>query len=199
LRHRFGPASPAAAHGRQQYFINPALGLDYFYLNTHRSLFSNVKVRQAVNYAIDRRALAALGNGGQALPDRPADHYLPPGMAGYRDTEVYPLTPDLAKARLLMAQAHVHAASAVLYTLSGFPGPEQAQIVKNDLAKIGIRVTIRTFGDTTYFARLARPGEPFDLAYDGWTADYPDPDEFLNNSLTTASTVPRSKIQRHSA
>ena len=49
---------PAAARGRQQYFVNPGLQLDYFVLNTHRPLFSDVRLRQAVNYAIDRRALA---------------------------------------------------------------------------------------------------------------------------------------------
>ena len=62
LAARYGPGSPAAAHGNQQYFVNPQLELDYFVLNTHRPLFSDVRLRQAVNYAIDRRALAALGS-----------------------------------------------------------------------------------------------------------------------------------------
>ena len=98
LAARYGPGSPAASHGRQQYFVNPLLQLDYFVLNTHRPLFSDVRLRQAVNYAIDRRKLAALGDGYQELPERPADHYLPPGMAGFRDAHIYPLTPNLAKA-----------------------------------------------------------------------------------------------------
>jgi YVTN family beta-propeller protein len=59
LAARFGPGSTAAAHGRQRYFVNPILQLDAFFLNTHRPLFSDVRLRQAVNYAIDRRALAA--------------------------------------------------------------------------------------------------------------------------------------------
>ena len=98
---RYGPGSAAAKDRRQRYFVEPQLALDYFVLNTHRPLFRDVRLRQAVNYAIDRTKLARLGEPCQPLPDRPADHYLPPGMPGYRDTQVYPLTPDLAKARAL--------------------------------------------------------------------------------------------------
>ena len=153
--------------------MNPDLQLDFFYLNTHRSLFSDVRVRQAVNDAIDRRALAAIGSGFQALPEQPTDHYLPPGMPGYRAAHVYPLTPDLAEARRLVAEAHAGGSTAVLYTSDIFPAPEQAQIVKNDLAKIGIDVQIHTFPGNAYFAQLDTPGAPFDLAYLGWIDGYP--------------------------
>jgi len=190
LAARFGPGSKAAAHGRQQYFVNPDLQVDFFFLNTHRPLFSDVRVRQAVNYAIDRRALAALGSGFQALPERPTDHYLPPGMPGYRAARVYPLAPDLTKARQLIKAAHAAGRTAVLDTFNIFPAPEQAQIVKNDLAKIGLHVQIQTFPSTPYFARLATPGEPFDLAYNGWVADYPDPDDFLNGLLDDGANGP---------
>ncbi len=190
LAARFGPGSPAAAHGRQQYFVNPDLQVDFFFLNTHRPLFSDVRVRQAVNYAIDRRALAALGSGFQALAEQPTDHYLPPGMPGYRAARVYPLVPDLTKARQLIKAAHAAGRTAVLDTFDIFPAPEQAQIVKNDLARIGLHVEIQTFPSTTYFARLDTPGEPFDLAYDGWIADYPDPDDFLNGLLDDSANGP---------
>ncbi|HTX32329.1 MAG TPA: ABC transporter substrate-binding protein [Solirubrobacteraceae bacterium] len=190
LAARFGPGSAAASHGRQQYFVTPALALDFFYLNTHRTLFSDVRVRQAVNYAINRQALAAAGGGFDALPDTPTDHYLPPGMPGYRAAHVYPLTPDLAKARQLIAAAHAAGRTAVLFTLEAAPSPEQAQIVKNDLLKIGLNVQVQTFSDDRYFALLANPREPFDLAWDGWLADYPDPDDFLNNLLENSANGP---------
>ena len=114
LAARYGPGSPAARRGRQQYFVNPALQLDFFYLNTHRTLFSDVRVRQAVNYAINRRALARLGDSFEPVPERPTDHYLPPGMTGYRDAHVYPTTPNLAKARELVRDAHAGGRTAVL-------------------------------------------------------------------------------------
>jgi ABC-type transport system substrate-binding protein len=170
--------------------VTQALELDYFFLNTHRTLFSDVRVRQAVNYAIDRRALAAVGSGGQAQPDTPTDHYLPPGMPGYRAAHVYPLTPDLAKARQLIAAAHAAGRTAVLDTLDYPPALVQAQIVKNDLARIGLRVQINTFTSGRYYSLLATPDAPFDLAYVGWGADYPDPDDFLNFLLAGGTYGP---------
>jgi YVTN family beta-propeller protein len=186
----FGPGSKAAAGGREQYFVNPDLQVDFFYLNTHRPLFSDVRVRQAVNYAINRQALAAIGSGFEALPDTPNDNYLPPGMPGYRAAHVYPLTPDLAKARQLIRAAHAAGRTAVLWTFDIFPAPEQAQLVKDDLARIGLNVQIQTFPSTPYFARLDTPGEPFDLAYSGWVDDYPDPDDFLNALLDDSANGP---------
>ena len=73
LTARYGPGSAAAAAGRQQYFPNgqQAVALDFLDLNTRRPLFANVRLRQAVNYAIDRRALAQTGDGSDPLPERP--------------------------------------------------------------------------------------------------------------------------------
>ena len=58
LAARYGPASDAARDGRQRYFVNPALALGALVLNTSRPLFADARLRKAVNYAIDRRALA---------------------------------------------------------------------------------------------------------------------------------------------
>ncbi|MGB8881368.1 MAG: ABC transporter substrate-binding protein, partial [Solirubrobacteraceae bacterium] len=101
LAAEYGHTTAATTHAGPRFIVNPVPGLDYFVLNTHRPLFSDVRMRQAVNYAINRSALAALGGGNGSTPDHPADHYLPPGLPGYRDVHVYPLTPDLAKARAL--------------------------------------------------------------------------------------------------
>lgn len=186
LAAHYGPGSAAAARGRQQYFVNPLMQLDYFILNTHRPLFSDVRLRQAVNYAIDRRALAALGDGFQPLPEHPTDHYLPPPMPGYRNARVYPLTSDPAKATSL---ANGGGRTAVLYTCNVSPCPEQAQIVKTDLAAIGLSVQVKTFPISTLFASLTRPNEPFDLAWQGWITDYPDPFGMLNAVLESGATI----------
>jgi ABC-type transport system substrate-binding protein len=179
LATRYGAASTAAKRGRQQYFVNPAPGLDFFYLNTHRPLFADTRTRQAVNYAIDRRALAEIGDAAPE-PDYPTGQYLPVGMRGYPETPAYPLGPDLAKARALAPSA---GKVAVLYTCDGSPCLEQAQIVKTDLAAIGLQVDVRAFPLATMFLRENRPGEPFDLGYVGWIADYPDPWAMVNTVL----------------
>lgn len=190
LAARFGPGSTAAKYGRQRFFVNPILQLDSFILNTHRPLFSDVRLRQAVNYAIDRRALAARGSAFQQVPERPTDHYLPPGILGFRDAHVYPMTPDRSKARHLVRLAHAAGRTAVLYTLDTPPSPEQAHIVRTDLAAIGIHVQIKIFPSATLFSRLATPGQPFDLGYIGWEADYPDPSQMLNVQLEDSRVGP---------
>jgi ABC-type transport system substrate-binding protein len=145
-------------------------------------------MRQAVNYAIDRRALAKLGDYFQPLPERPTDHYLPPGMPGFRDAHAYSTTPDLVKARAL---AHGGGRTAVLYTCDAYPCPQQAHIIKTDLAAIGLQVEIKTFPSTTLFRREATRREPFDLAWNGWLPDYLDPQAMLTSILEDSSVGPK--------
>jgi peptide/nickel transport system substrate-binding protein len=187
LSSRYGEHSDAAARGKQRFFANPTLELDYLALNTHRSLFRDLRLRQAINYAINRRALAAIASG--YGPEPTTDHYLPPGMSGYRSARLYPTRPDLARARQLVRSADARHRTAVLYTFDAEPAPQTAQIVKNNLEAIGIHVQIKTFPVATMFSRLDRPGEPFDLANAPWFADYPDPSQMLNVLLDGSAGV----------
>ncbi len=176
LASRYGPGSAATTKGRQQFFVDPLLGYDFLALNTHRPLFRDTRLRKAVNYAIDRRALAALGS---AYPYalRPTDQYLPAGLFGFKDDHIYPFTPDLTKARRL---AGGRRRTAVFYTCNHSPCDRMAQIIKNDLATIGIDIQVKTYPLDALFTRVGRKGEQFDLAWGEWVADYPDPDNFLN-------------------
>jgi ABC-type transport system substrate-binding protein len=78
----------------------------------------------------------------------------------------------------------------MLYTCSAPPCAQQAQIVKTDLAAIGIRVEVKTFPDPTLDVKYATPGEPFDIGWVGWLPDYPDPDAVLNTLLETGAVLP---------
>jgi len=144
-------------------------------------------MRRAVNYAVDRRALAQLGDPFEPQPEPTTDHYLPPGMPGYRDVHSYPTTPDVATARRL---ARGGGRTAVLYTCDSFPCPEQAQIIKANLAAIGLDVHIDSLPMETLFAQESTPGAPFDLAYNGWLPDYLDPSAMLDPMLEDNSTDP---------
>jgi YVTN family beta-propeller protein len=189
LAAQYGPGSPAAKNGRQQYFVQAGPQVDLFALNTHRPLFADVRLRRAVSYAINRAELARLGDEyTPLLPEAPTDHYLPPGVPGYRNAQRYPFSPDLAKARQLAGGRARR--TAVLYTCNVSPCDQQAQIVKNDLRNIGIRVEVRAFTDTTLYTKTATPGEPFDMVYLGWLPDYQDPSAFLNVLLEGGSTLP---------
>jgi peptide/nickel transport system substrate-binding protein len=168
---------------RSQFFLKPGLTLSMFAFNTSRLLFrNNPKLRRAVNFALDRRALQAIGGG--PLTGRLTDQYVPPSVTGFRDAPIYPLQrPNLKRAHEL-ARGNLRGGAAVLYTAS-FPAPlAVAQLAKQQLAQIGLEVTIRAFPDhiatASYLTRLAARGEAWDLALVLWAPNLPDPSAYLN-------------------
>jgi len=177
LESQYGPGSKAARAGHQQYFISPANGFRALYMNTSRPLFSNVQLRRAVNYAIDRPALAAQGqrfaDDGPFNAGSPADSYLSPASTGAGDFHVYPLTgPDLGRARQLAGNVH---ATAIMYTPNYPPWLQEAEIIKRDLQPLGIDVQVKAFPLNEYYHRISHRGEPYDLAVSGWYDDNTDP------------------------
>ena len=59
----------------QRYFVVRAPGVDMIALNTRRATFRDVRMRRAVNYALDRPALAGV------YSEQPVDRYIPPAVA----------------------------------------------------------------------------------------------------------------------
>jgi ABC-type oligopeptide transport system substrate-binding subunit len=165
-------------YGGKRLFLRPSGALWYFALNARRQLFrNNARLRRAVNLAIDRAALVRL-MGYRAA--RPTDHYLPPIMGGYKPTPIYPSTGNVTKARRL-AHGRLRSGKAVLYTSSDDLRLGQAQLLKQDLASIGLDVQIKAFPLPLLRQRIALPDEPFDIAFTGgWGADYSDPYAYLN-------------------
>ena len=184
LERRYGAARPAARSGHERYFVNPWLSLDYLVFNTARPVFASSRVRRAVNYAIDRRALVQhnlLSDG------RATDHYLLPGIPGARPVNAYPLGgPDLAEARRLAAGVH---ADATLLIPAGDPHTaEDAAIVKADLAEIGITIEITPLSGAKLYRRLKTPGDPWDIATANW-ADFADPFTMINELYDPATAA----------
>jgi YVTN family beta-propeller protein len=184
LAARYGPA---ARSGRRQYFRNPSASLDFLVLNTHRPLFRDSRVRRAVSYAIDRSALASIGNPFTQLPEPAADGYLPPGMPGYRPRHIYPLSPDIATARRLGGH---RARTAVFYTCNFSPCDQLGQVVATDLKPLGIDVVVKGLPASVLYARFSKKGEPFDIGLVDWVTDYADPDNFLDRLLRSGEILP---------
>ena len=184
LAARYGQASDAARDGRQRYFVNPALALGALVLNTSRPLFADARLRKAVNYAIDRRALAHVGHfrfSGD-FPAIPTAQYMPPTMPGASRTRLYPLGGDLRAARRLRPDA---SGTAVVYTCTHAQCRRQAQVIRSNLRELGLDVDIREFPYVELFDRASRPGEPYDILTAWWLADYADPAHYLNDFLGT--------------
>jgi ABC-type oligopeptide transport system substrate-binding subunit len=163
---------------KAQFWVQPLLSTSYLAFNTSRGIFkNNVQLRKAVNQAIDRRAL--LSQSGY-LAGKRSDQILPPGMAGFRDADLYPLMqPNLAAAKKL-AQGHTGDGNVVLYESNRGASPLRAQIIQYNLAQIGLKVDTKLFARAVQLQKEGTRGEPFDITDEAWSADYADPYDFIN-------------------
>ena len=165
--------------GSRRLQVRPSPTLSFFVLNTRRGIFRNARLRRAVNFAINRAALVREHGYGLG---RATDQYLPPGMPGYKDVEIYPSRPNLTMARK-WAGGRLRNRRVVLYTINQPVFAAVAQVVKANLVKIGLQVEIHLLSVDLLSKALATPNAPFDMAWYGWAADYPDPYGFLNSLL----------------
>src|SRR5438105_9020249 len=159
----------------------PSLSYNLLFMNTTRKPFDNAKVRQAIAYAIDRKAIidaVAFGEGEITGPIAPAltNYALP--------TSQYPLyTRDVAKAKQLLQQANVGPVSFTILTSTTEPayGKDEAQLVQAQLAEAGITVKIETTELTQYVDRWLKAD--FDVAT-GLNGGGPDPDFYVYRYFT---------------
>jgi peptide/nickel transport system substrate-binding protein len=158
---------------KRRFFVRRGLFLRLFVLNTSRPLFrNNAPLRRAINFAVDRKTL-----NDQRGPHTgtPIDHYLSPDFPGYRRVHIYPLAhPNVARARAL-ARGHLRDGKAVVYVNDAPNAVAQAQVLQQNLRRIGLELTIKPFPASILFQKLSTPGEPFDIGWVGWLGN-PDPE-----------------------
>ena len=159
----------------------PSLSYNLLFVNTARKPFDNLKVRQAIAYAIDRKAIidaVAFGEGEVAGPVAPA-------LAQYAlPTSQYPLyTRDVAKAKQLLQEANVGPVSFTMLTQTTEPAYAKAiaELVQAQLAEIGVQMKIETLEFTQWVARWLKAD--FDMA-PGLNGGGPDPDFYLFRYFT---------------
>ena len=152
----------------------PAGASDFLSLNVEMPPFDNLKVREAMNYAIDKDKLCRLLHG----MIMPAAGILPPTMPGYNPNLVgFPYDP--AKARRLLAKAgHPDGFSFKLWVLSPIASPVP-DAIQYDLKQVGIVADLNPVS----FAPLLDSEErrhTVQCSYGAWSQDYPDPSDFLD-------------------
>jgi peptide/nickel transport system substrate-binding protein len=159
----------------------------YVTMNVKIKPFDNVKVRQAVNMAINKDRIVRIING-RAVP---ANQPLPPSMPGYaKDYKGYPYDPDKAKA--LLAEAGVaDGFETELFVANTDPQPRIAQAIQQDLAAIGIKASIKSLAQANVIAAGGEPdGAPMVWSGGmGWIADFPDPSNFYGPILGCSGAV----------
>jgi peptide/nickel transport system substrate-binding protein len=166
---------------KSRYWVEPINCTGYLPLNNARPLFgSNLKLRKAVNYAVNRRDYvqqAGLDAGA------PWTALLNPGVPGWTKKRLYPITPQLTKARSL-AKGKTSGKINVWFRSSGTTGPAQYQIVRRDLIQLGFKannIESKGFSGTDIYDAVGKRGNSADIATGmGWCSDYPDPYDWMN-------------------
>ena len=139
------------------------------------SPFTDLRVRQAAHYALDREAISNIVFGGQALVDYPVPAGL--GYEACRDDPFYvmPREERLAKARALLEEAGATGAKVgVIGSSTLMIYPLIAQVVQANLTEAGFDAFVEQIPAAEWYARVFAEETDFDLAV-SWFAGYTDP------------------------
>ena len=151
----------------------PAIRDLYIAINTKRGPLADVRVRRALNHAIDVSTLLETVMAGRGVR---AGGVIPPGVGGY-DSTLQPYPFDTARARALLAEAgYPTGLTLKLWRSQRAELARIAQSVQQSLTAVGVSVEIIQ-RDASSARAAVRKGEA-DLFLTDWYADYPDPENF---------------------
>jgi peptide/nickel transport system substrate-binding protein len=163
----------------------PTISVFYFWMNTQQPPFDDVKVRRAVNYAIDPAALERIYAGTLQATQQ----VLPPQMPGHREFELYPH--DMKKAKELMVEADPADRQITIWTDNIPPHNEAGEYFEQVLKKLGFDVTLKIVDASTYFTLIGNTKTPgLDAGWGNWLLDYPHPNDYFQPQLTGESIAP---------
>jgi peptide/nickel transport system substrate-binding protein len=151
----------------------PTARLTYVSLRNDRAPLDNVKVRQALNYAVDKQTIVDTLLKDIAVV---AKSPLPPSLNGARSDLAYPYDPE--KAKQLLAEASYNGEQVIFALGKGrYPNDDQVgQAIASYLQDAGVNVKFEQ-GEWANFSAENRKGKesPFDAFFQGWSADALDP------------------------
>ena len=170
------------------------INVGYVAMNMNKKPFNDVRVRRAINLAINKLDLVKLVFGDFG---RPAKNPMAPSMLGYNN-EIRPVphNPDSAKL-LLSAAGYPNGFKTTLWVMPisrpYMPdGKLAGEIMQRELKRVGIEVEIQTYPWEQYLQKLYRGDH--EMAMAGWVADVADPDNFFSSLLSkeAAESTPSS-------
>src|SRR5690242_13495821 len=181
-----------------QVHVNALTADWYFAFNTTTPPFNNLKARQAVNYAFDRKAAVTIA-GGPSLAV-PTCQILPPNFPGYKPYCPYTAgsdhtkwtAPDLTKAKQLVQQSGTAGAKVVVNADTN--DKAFAEQMVSDLQKIGYHASAQILaGSIQYpYVQNSKNHSKWNIAWSAWYQDYPAASDFLNVLLGCGSIHPNS-------
>ncbi|MBS1675987.1 MAG: ABC transporter substrate-binding protein [Actinobacteria bacterium] len=168
-----------------QLLVTPQIDLYYFWMNVTRAPFDDVRVRRAVDYAIDPAALRRI-YGGQMTPTR---QVLPAAMPGHVTYDPYPH--DMRKARRLIAAADPRRRDVTVFTDGFDPNRQAGEYYEGVLRELGFHPTLKVVPAANYLTVIGNGETPdLDTGWADWYIDYPHPNDFFQPQLSGASITP---------
>jgi peptide/nickel transport system substrate-binding protein len=168
-----------------QFRIEPTISNYFFWMNTTKPPFDDLKVRQAVNYALNGEAMERIYAGSLKANQQ----ILPPGMPGYKQFVLYPY--DLAKAKKLIAEANPSDRNVTVWTDDESPNNEAAAYYEGVLDKIGLHAKLKEVSGEDYFPLISNQSTPnLDTGFADWFEEYPNPNNFFQPLLSGESIQP---------
>lgn len=149
--------------------------LRYIAMNTTKGATKNVKVRQALEWAINKTAQQTARGGKNAAGDL-ATTILAPTVQGHEEFDAYPAGPtgNPAKAKELLAAAgYPNGFSATLETTTTPKGRAQAEAFQADMAKIGVKITINAVDQGVYYDTIGDIKKEPEFVIAAWGPDWP--------------------------
>ena len=168
-----------------QVHVNPLTAVWYFAFNVREKPFSNLKARQAVNYATDRNALVKI-YGGPKLAT-PTCQILPPNFPGYKQYCPYTknpgtkwTAPDMAKAKKLVAESGTKGASVKVNTDTTDTNKALGLYFVGLLKQLGYKATLQALSPDIQYPYSQNSKNHVQFAYSSWYQDYPAASDFIN-------------------
>lgn len=183
-----------ALEGKEGVVINktPSIVHRYLSMNVNFKPFDNPKVRQAINYAINKEALAKVAFNGYAIP---AEGPLPHGVQYAVKLGPWPYNP--AKARELLKEAgYPNGFSTTLWSAYNHTTAQKViQFLQQQLAQVGIKATVQALETGQRVAQVESVQDPTKagvrMYYVGWSSSTGEADWALRPLLATESHPPR--------
>jgi peptide/nickel transport system substrate-binding protein len=160
---------------------NPSDGIEYAFLDTRSAPFDDLRVRRALNMAVDRSPTAG------SITGSPTCQVIPPGSVGHARYCPFGLRGDLARARTLVARSGTRGARIRVWRPPGQPATRMELVVKA-LRRLGYRPAVRSIGFDRYFTML-QSGAPPQIAWFGWFMDYPAPSAIIEPLLSCGAPL----------
>jgi peptide/nickel transport system substrate-binding protein len=168
-----------------QLMITPQIDIYYFWMNVNKAPFDDLRVRRAVNYAIDPAALERI-YGGQM---KSIQQVLPVAMPGHKTFRLYPH--NMNKARELIAAADPSQRKVTVWTSDYQPNKEAGEYYEGVLRELGFDPTLKVIQAANYTTVIGNESTPeLDTGLANWFLDYPHPNDYFAPQLSGKAIQP---------